>query len=255
MQHQYEIYTPELKKATRNSYSQHDQHLILAKSSVPAVKKVYGRVRSLPGRYGITNLVYLVRDNPEFQEYMPLLKAIIRDSKDIWYREEGEDFWYIFENRDNSLINFSEKVFSVFRECPVDRLAEAYENALSARKYEYPFPSKELIAEYLRSSSLFDYRSRGVRYRSDTSGLTGIENEVVEYYKKNGEFTYKEIAPFLVDRGYGEPYIDRTIYKSPLIHIDRSDGQGNYIYRLVGELGGHRRTNRYRLRGALLGIS
>ena len=40
----------------------------------------------------------------------------------------------------------------------------------------------------------------------------------------------------MADKDYGKPYIDRTIYKSPLIHIDRSDGHGNFVYGLVGEL-------------------
>ena len=238
VEHEYAIYTPEIKEATRNSYPQYNQHFILLKSNVSEIQQMRQAVQGLPGRYGIINLRYLVDDHSEFRDYESLLKSIILNSKNVWCREESEDFWYILETRGNSIVNLSEKVFSVLQESPVDKLAETLRNALSARKHKYPFPSKELIAEYLRTSSLFDCRNGNIRYRRYTSALTltEIEHEIIEYYRENGEFTYPKIASFLDNRDYGKPYIDRAIYKSPFIHIDRSRGRGNFVYGLVGEL-------------------
>ena len=238
LRHGYAIYTSELKKASRNTYSQQNQHFILAESCAPMAIKLYKKAKGFPGRFGIANLRNFIAQSYERQEYESLLRAAISGSKQAWWKEEGEDFWYVFEDRDNSLLNFSEKVFSVLRECPIDYLAEAYENALSARRYEFSYPSRDLIAEYLQSSTRYHYRNGVVRYTEDTSGLTRIENDIVEYYRENGDFSYPEIESFLDRRGYGKYHIKRTVYKSPLIHIDRSDGRGDYAYRLVGELEG-----------------
>ena len=60
-------------------------------------------------------------------------------------RASGDDYWYIFENRDNTIINYSEKIFGVVDICAPSRLAEAFRNALDGRTYKYPYPPSRKI--------------------------------------------------------------------------------------------------------------
>ena len=92
LEHACAICTADIKRATRNSYSQHEQHFILVESDVPVVQQLYKRAQGLPGRYGITNLRYLANENQDYFRYESLLRAIIRGSKDTWSREEAEKF-------------------------------------------------------------------------------------------------------------------------------------------------------------------
>ena len=234
--HDYGIYTSEFKKATRSSISVSDQALIVIKSDVSQIRTLYQKALGLPGRYGIANLKNLDGESQSYRAYDKLLKGLIKNRQDSWVKDDDDDFWYVIENRDNTLINYSEKIFSVLRECQVDRLAEAYENALHARKYRYEFPSQNLISEYLNNSPLYEYSNGSVRYTGETTGLTEIEQDVVTYFRHRGEFTYPEMRDHLAGLSYGKPYIDRTIFRSPLIYVDRSGRQGNYVFRLVGEL-------------------
>jgi len=114
----FEFFTPDLKRASRNSMATSKNIFLIRVSSVKAIEKLLKKAQSLPGRCGIAKLNYL---EDELGQYYSLVSLLIENSPMSWVRVIGDDYWYIFENRDNTIINYCEKVFSVIEYCEPER--------------------------------------------------------------------------------------------------------------------------------------
>ena len=233
--HGYGVYTPDLKQATRNSIAEFEESFIIKTSDITRVKSLLKKSTNLPGRCGIAKLDYL-RDEPDYAIYKSLITNLIKFSKDAWVKEGHDELSYLFENKDNTLINYSEKVFSVVNECKVNRLALAYRNALDARAHKYDYPPVDLIADYLRSSKYLENVNGILSFAGETTHMSEIEKDSVEYLKCKDDATFQEIRVYLNSRGHKKPSIDKAILHSPLVHVDKSMGRGSYRYSLVGSL-------------------
>ena len=228
--HGYEIYRPDLKKATRWSIHKFEEHFIIRKSDIPKVKSLLGKAKRLPGRCGIARLDYL-ESEAEYATYRTLIESLIKLSPTAWFKQDNGVLWYLFEGGDNTLINYSEKVFSVIEKCETKRLAETYRNALDAHKHAYP--STDLITDYLRTSMAFENIDDVVSFTGKPTALNDIERDVVQYLKSNGDTTYPEIRKHLLSRGYKAPNIT-SVFRSPLVYVDRSMEHRQRRYSLVG---------------------
>ena len=134
------------------------------------------------------------------------------------------------------MINFSRKVFSFLDKCDAVKLSETYHRALHGRSHKYEYPPVELITDYLRSSMHFENIDDTLSFISQLTYLNDVEKDAAEYLKSNGSSTYKELQTHLMSNGYTKYLADKTVFRSPFIYADRSQGLGQHEYSLVGVL-------------------
>lgn len=228
----FEFYNSVLKLATRKSIVTSEEMFLIKKSNIKAVKNLLKKAQDLPSRCGIANLNYLSK---ELGKYYLLISALIKNSPTSWVKSVGNDYWYIFENRDNTIINYSEKVFSTADYVDSIRLAVTYKNALDGRSYKYPYPPIEIIEEYLRSSVYMLNTNNGLKFIGETKKLNKIEEDLMfffNHYSKNASFP--DLCKHLTNEGHGRPYSVKTINCSPLIYVDKTRGRKRYTYSPVG---------------------
>lgn len=226
----FDFYTPELKRATRNSIATSKNIFLIRNSNVKDIGKLLKKAQGLPGRCGIANLNYL---KEELSQYYLLVSLLIESSPTSWVRLIGDDYWYIFESRDNTIINYSEKVFSVIEYCNPTRLAATYRNALDGRIYKYPYPPTEIIEEYLRSSVYMVNTDYGLKFIGETTKLNEIEVDLISFFNHEQGASFLELDKYLSNKGYGRPHILKTTNFSPLVYVDKTKGRRNYVYSLV----------------------
>ncbi|MCM1957841.1 hypothetical protein NCZ17_00450 [Acinetobacter modestus] len=227
----FEFYTSELNRATRNSIATIMNIFLIKSSSVKNVEKLFKKAKDLPGRCGIANLNYL---KEELGQYYSLVSLLIASSPTSWVKVIGDDYWYIFENRDNTIINYSEKVFSVVENCDPSRLAVTYRNALDGRSYKYPYPPAEVIDDYLRSSIYMINTDSGLKFIGETTKLNEIEEDIISFFNSSGSASFPTLDEYLSQKGYGRPHILKTTNFSPLVYVDKTKGRKHYVYSLVG---------------------
>lgn len=238
----YNIYTfdtnrSHLRIASRNSIERNGQHFVIRKSDVDNVNDILKKARTLPGQYGIAKLSYLEGQIPDgfYSIYRALVMDIIRGHEFAWVKETEDDFWYIFQDRDNTLINFCEKVFSLSHSYDLRRLAQTLRNALDFRRQKFDFPSEELILEYLQGSDYFDVADGSIQFNDEVDiSFTEIEKDIIEFLSAHGDVSFTDLRSRLSARGYGRPLIVKSATTSPLVHVDKSQGYGHYRYSLIG---------------------
>ena len=241
----YGIYTlvsgrPGLHPETRNMMARTGERFVMQPSDVDKVNPLFRRARTLPGQYGIANLAYLddASDQDAFATYRPLLIDLIRQSSFAWLHEIPDAIWYNFEDRDNVLVNYGEKVFSLVGECEVHRLAEVFHNALNYRSQKHPYPPVDLIRQYLGSSRYFEVVEENIRFVGQTTmDLTDIEQDVVEFLSHQDAVEFPDFRSHLSGRGHGNALVTKNINASPFVYVDRSKGRGRHEYSLVGTPG------------------
>lgn len=227
----FDFFTPDLKRASRNTLATSKNIFLIRESSVKAIEKLFKKAQGLPGRCGIAKLNYL---EEELGEYYSLVSLLIESSPTSWVRVIGGDYWYIFENRDNTVINYCEKVFSVIEHCDPARLAVTFRNALDGRTYKYPYPPTEIIEEYLRSSVYLVNTDSGLKFIGETTSLNEIEEDLISFFDSRRSASFPELRAFLSQKGYGRPHILKTTNFSPLVYVDKTKGRTHYVYSLIG---------------------
>lgn len=228
----FDFFTPELKRATRSSITASKNIFLLKTSSIGNVEKLLKKAQALPGRCGVANLNYI---KEELGEHYQLISLLIKDSPTSWVRASGDDYWYIFENKDNTIINYSEKVFGVVDSCDPTKLAKAFRNALDGRTYKYPYPPSEIIEEYLKSSVYLASSESGLKFIGGTTKLNRIEEDLLEFFNAHPTASFPELYRYLEQLGYGRPHILKTTNYSPLVYVDKSQGRKHYLYSLISQ--------------------
>ncbi|MBN6535257.1 hypothetical protein JZM39_05620 [Acinetobacter pittii] len=227
---EYELYTPELEKASRASLDLWKDTYLINNKEIKIGQNLLKKAKQLPGRCGIANLQYLFN---ELGQHYQLVKSLIESSSTSWCYEHGDDFWYLFENRENTMINYSEKVFSFIAEVDSSRLAEVYRNAMDGRTHDLPYPPEFVIKEYLESSIYFECNDGKLSFLGEPNKLNEIEIEIVNFLRENREVKFPELRKFLRDKGYGDPHISKATSSSPLVYVNKTDGRTHYTYNLV----------------------
>lgn len=227
----FDFFTPDLKRASRSSMASSKNIFLIRESSVKATEKSLKKAQDLPGRCGIAKLNYL---KDELGQYYSLVSLLIESSPTSWVRVIGDDYWYVFENRDNTVINYCEKVFSVIEYCDPARLAVTFRNALDGRSYKYPYPPAAIIEEYLRSSIYMVNTDSGLKFIGETTKLNEIEENLISFFDSGRSASFPELREFLSQKGYGHPYILKTTNFSPLVFVDKTKGRTHYVFSLIG---------------------
>ena len=237
----FDFYTPELKRATRNSIVTSKNIFLIRNSAIKNVEKLLKKAKILPGRCGIANLNYL---KEEMGQYYSLVSLLIANAPTSWVRVIDDNYWYVFENRDNTIINYSEKVFGVFENCDPSRLAETYRNALNGRSNKYPYPPAEVIDDYLRSSIYMINTHSGLKFIGEKNKLNEIEKDLISFLDSSGSVSFSTLYKYLLQKGYGKPHILKTTNFSPLVYVDKTKGRKHYMYSLVGHrISAHNNTS------------
>jgi hypothetical protein len=227
----FEIYTPELDKTSRNSLDLYENNFLIQRSDIKEIKKSLKKAQGLPGRCGIANLNYIKN---ELSNVYGLIAELIVNSHASWVRIDSDDFWYIYESRDNTIVNYSEKIFSVINECGSERLAITYRNALDSRSYKYPYPKEQIIQEYLESSIFFENHDGKLSFIGENTKVNDIEKEVILYLKDKTSVKFPEFRAHLRTKDFGDPHIQKATSTSPLVCVDKSGGRTHYTYSLIG---------------------
>ena len=209
----YGIYTPTLEIASRSLVDRFSEYFVVEDSDIREITKLWQEVKKLRGRYGIAQLTYL--DNALSTPFLGLIESLLRCSDESWVTEKDGELWYMFEESDNVLVNYSEKVFSVIDKCAPEELAHTYHNALHARTHQHAFPSPEIIAEYLNSSKKFE-SANGISYIGSTrTPLNPIEADIVTFLQLNGPVDWPMLQAYLTARHYTRSSIVKNIFSSP----------------------------------------
>lgn len=227
----FDIYTPELKKSSRKSFPIYKEHFAIRNSKLKKIRSLLKKAIGLPGRCGIAQVNYLEK---ELDEYNTLISQLIKNYPNSWTYEENGEFWYIIENRDNTIINYSEKLFSLIDSCDATQLAGVYRNALDGRSYKYPYPEEEIIKKYLESSIFFENNEGTLTFTGEPREANDIEKDVVSYLKNKPYVDFPKFRDHLREKGYGDAHIQKAISSSPFVYIDKSEGRTNYRYSLTG---------------------
>lgn len=227
----FEFFTPDLKRASRSSIASSKNIFLIKESSVKAIERLFKKAQGLPGRCGIAKLNYL---DDELDQYYSLISLLIESSPTSWVRVIGDDYWYLFENRDNTVINYCEKVFSIIEYCDPARLADTFRNALDGRSNKYPYPPAVIIEEYLKSSVYMVNTNSGLKFVGETTKLNEIEEDLISFFDSGKSASFPELREFLSQKGYGHPHILKTTNFSPLVFVDKTKGRTHYVFSLVG---------------------
>lgn len=231
----YEIYTPQLEKTTRGTYSSSLNLFLINKASLPSLKAALNRAKKLPRSHGIARVSFLRRKLEKKFKYFDELIEILKSDDASWFKESNDDTYYLFETSDNTLINKMEKIRCVTNKVELNELTETLSNALNRRAAKDQFPSTEIIKSYLRNSKHTSVVENSIELNLAPANLTPIEQDIVEMLRISQSAEFSVISGELHLKGYGRPLIQQSLTKSPLVHVDKSEGRKHHRYSLVGK--------------------
>ncbi len=234
LQTDYGIYTPDLQSATRVELGEDRELFLLRRHQVPLIRKVLNATKRSQGLRGIVKVDDFGDENHDFASHRDLMLHIMRHSDTVWMRAVEGELWYLFEDYENTLINHARKALTAYGECDLTKLAHSILAAMHRRHNKYDYPSVDLITDYLRSSVHFEAHGNSVSLLCDPIPLTPIEDDISRYLKEHANVHYPEARDFLTHTGNAKPNIDRILFQSALVFVDKTLGRGNYTFHPTG---------------------
>lgn len=230
----HDIYTNKLYPASRMSVESETNFYLLKSSEAPEIRKAIKKILTYPGLVGISKFSSFLEKNEEYMAYKEILLDIIRSRDDIWLSNINGDFWYIVEERDNTLINNLEKIKNIAEVVNIETLSIVLLNAFKQRTPPKGamYPPAEVLKKYLESSRFTEFDGKSVKLKLDAADLRDIESDIVEYMQNKEAISFVEVKYFLEERGYNKPNIDKAILNSTLIFADKSVRK-SYTYTLL----------------------
>ena len=148
-----------------------------------------------------------------YQRVMTFVRESPRVAK-VKYKSEN---WYMYEDRENALINFCEKIFTLADRIDINVLASVLRNALRRRSHKYTYPSEAVIREWIDRSKWFKVSGLSVEFLGESSDLNEIEKTVVDFLSSRDHSSYPSLRDHLASDGYGKPAIDKAVTTSALV--------------------------------------
>lgn len=229
----YDIYDCKLRRLSRSSLNSQASSYLIHQNIVSDLNVKIKKARTLPGLLGLACLDDLRSElgNSNDVSFSNVIDLISSSENYCYVEFEGQK-WYCFEDRDNALINSCEKLFGVIESCEISILSEVLENSLKARTHKFKYPTKEVIEAFLRKSKSYTIDGSSIRFARETSELTGIENDAVEYLKKSGTSESISFKNHLLSKGH-DSLIKKAIYNSVLVLVNREGGRGKLSFQLT----------------------
>ncbi|TCG09243.1 hypothetical protein BZM27_06245 [Paraburkholderia steynii] len=229
----YRAYTPDFREMSRSLVEDGLDMVLVRDGDAKAQQAAFKLAADRPGLVGIANLRELAEERQWSDELYATIRKAVAYAPKVWSAQNGDDFWYAFEERQTTLRTYHEKVFSVIEWADPAHLAELYENALHARTANISRPPVSIIEHYLRTSLLFERQGELIRYDGPLGELTGIELATQAFLLEHDRSTYRALHDHLAAKGYSRPYIQKAAMFSCLVHVDTTQGRQNYVYRRV----------------------
>lgn len=159
---------------------------------------------------------------------------IIRSRDDIWLSNINDDYWYIVEERENTLINNLGKIKNIAEVVNIDTLSIVLLNAFKQRTPPKGaiYPPTNVLKKYLESSRFTEFDGCAVKLTLAATNLRDIELDIINYMQNKEAISFVEVKCFLEQRGYSKPNIDKAILNSTLIFADKSIRK-SYTYILL----------------------
>ena len=231
----YDLYDSSLKKLSRSEAEFDSKTFLVHKDTLVKLQKSLKRARTLVGLLGLAKFDYLrseLGDGVETET--DRLIQFIRGAPDACIiLDEGEE-WYIFEDRDNTLINSCEKIYKLTDQwCRLPILAATLQNSLRRRSHKYDYPQANLISAWIEQSKWFLVENQAAKFLGGKREFTEIEAAAVAYLRGREFSNYPEFLDHLRRLGYGKPAADKVITTSPLVTVDKTGQRGTYTYQLI----------------------
>ena len=232
----YDIYDSYLNKVKRSEAEFDSNTFLVSNGALPFLKSGLKTAHTLPGLLGLSRFEYL-RSELGNNETTERVLSFIRESPDAIKVRKASETWYIYENRDNTLINYCEKIFGLTETVDIDVLSSALQNALRRRSHAYKYPQGEVISEWIEASRWFRVNGKAVEFLGENRALTEIEQAVVDYLHPIEFSLYPPLREHLLAKGFKKPAIDKAVLTSPLVFVDKSAERKTYKYILISKAG------------------
>ncbi|MFC0469285.1 hypothetical protein ACFFHM_01705 [Halalkalibacter kiskunsagensis] len=233
----YELYNLDINKATKTEIEDKENILLVKVEKEEELRSDMRKLRALPGRHGMVNLheVFSI-NNFTYNDFL-FYQSLIMQTKTSWvYETDEKNLWYMFEDRDNVMVNALEKIVNVTNHVNINILSEIIHTYISKRTFRKVIPSVYLIKQYMMNSKYVKLTNGDyARINVEKSPLLDIENDILHFYKSRKTFTlrYPVINSYLEEKGYSKPHRDKALYHSPIIFVDKTNGRGNYELQLI----------------------
>jgi len=234
---EYKAYTIGLKELTRSGYNESSEVVFGAASKIKTLRKSLQKAKTIPGLLGIAKLQYLMEEIDLDDLETRILLNVIKSDSDSWFYSYSGDDYYLFESRDNTLINNLEKIKNITHLEDIDTLAKVLDNSLRRRTApkKRNYPPENVIKRYLLSSKHTEIKGSTVHINVEPVELTNIEKDISDYLIKSSVNDYPTISNYLLSLDYEKPLVDKTVFHSPLLFVDKNEGRYHYTYNLVGK--------------------
>ena len=224
----YKIVLPTLESITRGNYRDHDDRFIVRAKCLPPLKKTLKVAETVQGRDGLGSFEHVLDRVPDAD--VPTLRLILQCNRFVWSAEIGSRSWFAFANRTSAARNCAAKIFGVVSSCPVDILSNLIANGLKSRNPVFAYPDAAVLKAWIEQSTDFDIESSKAFFTGDAEGPAGLEVELDNALSSKPRSVYSDAAALLAARGVGRSTIDKLLYASPLVFIDKSQDPYRFTY-------------------------
>lgn len=233
----YHAYSMDLKKISKGTY-QCDQDIIVANGEhVKKLTKFLKVAKTMPGMIGVSKVDYLKREFELDSFELGMLVSIMKYDSDSWFYNHEDEDYYLFESRDNILLNSLEKIRNISEHEKLDLITEVLANTLTGRSPPKgrEYPPFEVIKNYLSSSKFTRITENILTICVEPKDLTKVERDVVSFMLDNETKDFPEISSYLLSQGHKSATVNKAVFHSPLIHVDKTSGLHHYKYALLGQ--------------------
>lgn len=232
----YDFVDHELSKLSRSEAEFDEKTFLGTRSAIEALRGAYKKAKTLPGQLGLASREYLYDEIGS--EAAEKIWRFMELSGEVEFIQHDDQQWFIFEDRDNTLVNNCGKICSLSAENDVQALAEALSNAFSRRthKDKYEYPSSEIVRKWIYQSKWFEVTDGAARFLGAPEPLTDIEEAVVDYLTGKGAVKYHPLEEHLLGLNFTKSTVYKAVKASPLVYVDKSDARKTHTYTLISEL-------------------
>lgn len=230
----YALVDQELNKLSRSEAEFDEKVFLGTNDAIGKLKKAYQKAKKLPGQLGLASRAYL--DQEIGLEAANTVWQFMRYSDEAEFVQQEKQYWYVFESRDNILVNSSEKIFSLASRIDSEVLAQSLSNSLHRRTQRYEYPKPEIILKWVHQSRWFEVLNGRASFLGSPGNLTEIETALALFLTGKKAVKYPTLKDHLLQLGFNKPNIDKAITASPLVYVDRSAPRGNHTYTLISEV-------------------
>jgi hypothetical protein len=240
----FELYNVELDKVTAINQEDTSDIYLISQNTYVNLESKFRKIKTAPGILGVCEINEAI-EKSEIRDNTDFIKSLILKTNNSWTYQKNEKLWYMFENRDNIIVNTLEKIINVASNIETDVLSNILLATISKRTSNLTLPTIEVIKAYLSNSKYIDIYNDFSYLKVNNGKLTDIEIDIIDYFKRNNKtiINYVEIKNHLIGKGYSKVYYDKCLYHSPFLYVDKSKGRTKYEFILLNHYSSKQEKN------------